>query len=397
MHIGHGDLTPSSDVHLQTNESDVKTHPHPTKTNLTNNTSMFNQNNTHCSSMKPCTIEPSEEPTMKESEIISDAHKDIDLYVPKVEGSNNTAASYLAFKAVDTNSISGTPSPRKSGSNNSYDGAPGNFPTASSICTLHAATDLDPCQDAADMSTKDGVDNDSYNLMSSCAELRSMSSKANPAHLGNASSTKNTDHRVDQYLSTNDYSSMPSNTLNQPHLQPSDNENPFLDDHLPLWQAHQTFPGKCYDDEERVSVSGSSSTATSSAVSLNYPKNQQRSKMHPNDVIIQNNNTYTSSSPDTTQFDGYNYKYLNETPTSPELLAYRQQYVLAQNSTNYLKEHAIQNTTNTTTTNSNCHDLKSEISHAGLHSNILEVMSQWVLKILSIDMIWGNQNPCNPF
>ena len=383
MDIGHGDLTPSSDVHLQTNQPEVQTHPHPTKTKLTNDTSMFNQNVTYCSSMKPCPIEPSEEPTIKESEIISDADKDIDLCVPKLEGGNTTAASYLAFKAVDTNSISGTPSPRKGGSNNSshsYVGGPGNFATASSICTLHAVTDLDPCENVADASTKDGADDDDYNLISSCAELRSMSSKANPAHLGNASSTQNAGHRVDQYLSTNDYSSMPSNTLNQPQLQPSDNENPFLDDHLPLWQSNQPFPGKCYDDEERVSETGSSSTATSSAVSLNYPKNQQRSKIHPNDVIIQNNNTYNSSSPDTTQFDGYNYKYLNETPTSPELLAYRQQYVLAQNSTNCSKEHAIQNTTNTTTTKSNCHDLKSDISHAGLHSNILEVMSQGYCK-----------------
>ena len=376
MDIGHGDLTLSSDVHLQTNQSEVQTHQHPTKTNLTNDTSMFDQNVTHCSSMKPCPIKVSEEPSVKESEKISDTDNDMNLYEPKAEGGNHTAAPYLAFKAVDTNSISGTPSPRKGGSNNSYDGGPGNFPTASSICTLHAATDLDPCQDAADLSTKDGVDNDNYNLISSCAELRSIPSKNNPAHFGTASSTRNAGHRVDQSLSTNDYSSMPSNTLNQPHLQPSDNENPFLDDHLPLWQANQPFPGSCYDDDERVSETGSSSTATSSAVSLNYPKNQQRSKMHPNDVIVQNNNTYTSSSPDTTQFDGYNYKYLNETPTSPELLAYRQQYVLAQNSTNCSKEHAIQNTTNTTTTNSNCHDFKSDISHAGLHSNILEVMSQ---------------------
>ena len=381
MDVGHGDLTPSSDVHLQTNQPEVQTHPYPAKTKLTNDTLMFNQNVTHCSSMKPCPIEPSEEPTIKESEIISDSDKDIDLYVPKLEGGNTTAASYLAFKAVDTSSISGTPSPRKIGSNNSshnYVGGPGNFPTASSICTLHAVTDLDPCENVVDASTKDGADDDNYNLISSCAELRSMSSKANPAHLGTASSTLNTGHRVDQYLSTNDYSSMPSNNLNQPHLQPSDNENPFLDDHLPLWQANQPFPGKCYDDEERVSETGSSSTATSSALSLNYPKNQQRSKTHPNDVIIQNNNT--SSSPDTTQFDGYNYKYLNETPTSPELLAYRQQYVLAQNSTNFSKEHAIQNTTNTTTTNSNCHDLKSDISQSGLHSNILEVMSQGYCK-----------------
>ena len=35
--------------------------------------------------------------------------------------------------------------------------------------------------------------------------------------------------------------------------------------------------------------------------------------------------TCSSTSPDYNQFDGYNYKQLNETPTSPELLAFRQQ------------------------------------------------------------------------
>ena len=74
---------------------------------------------------------------------------------------------------------------------------------------------------------------------------------------------------------------------------------------------------------------------------------------------------------DNSQFDGYNYKQLNETPTSPELLAYRQQQ--EQFGTNCLLNHNKTQNNNTTTsitvkTITNNHESTTSISDITQHS-----------------------------
>ena len=280
--------------------------------------------------------------------------------------------SYLAFKAVDTSAISGTPSPRKNCSNSSSHsyGASGNFTTANSICTLHAVTELEHTN-VTDSSAANEREDDSSVLMSSYSDIRTLANKPDTKSTTLAPSfsipTRNT--TIKDQLYTNDHKS--DKNESQMHQSTGD-ENPFQNDRLPIWQMQQQFQSRSsYENNKVDSDTGSPSTTTSSAISLSYPPHN-----HSNDARKQNTTTttYSSSSPDNSQFDGYNYKQLNETPTSPELLAYRQQQQ-QQFGTNCLSPlYPISN--NTTTTNSNFHDPISDIpQHPGTPPGTQEVMS----------------------
>ena len=169
---------------------------------------------------------------------------------------------------------------------------------------------------------------------------------------------------VDQ-LSGNEYSML--NSDKKDPLKSSGDENPFQNDRLPIWQRQQQFQDKCYENTKVDSDTGSPSTATSSAMSLSLPL------QHGNHDMRKQTYSPVSNSPDNSQFDGYNYKLLNETPTSPELIAYRQQQM--QYSTNCLLPHPL---SNTTTTNSYNHDPTTNISnkpHPGSPPGTPEVMS----------------------
>ena len=236
--------------------------------------------------------------------------------------------SYLAFKAFDTSSISGTPSPRKHSSNNSSHsyGTSGNFVTATSICTLHEVTN----KQVTDPSNSNDRADDNSAFISSCSDIRPFSN-SNSNTLAPSFSTPTRNDIVD-HLHTNEYTITPLNDT----IQSPGDENPFQNDRLPIWQNHQQFTIKSYDNKAD-SDTGSPSTTNSSAISLSYPPHNHNNST--NDVRNPSNLTTTcsSTSPDYSQFDGYNYKQLNETPTSPELLAYRQQQ--EQYGTNCLQYH----------------------------------------------------------
>ena len=289
--------------------------------------------------------------------------------------SGGTDVSYLAFKAVDTSSISGTPSPRKNCSNSSSHsyGASGNFTTANSICTLHAVTDLEDTN-VTDPSASNEREDDSSALISSYSDIRTLANKPDTKSTILAPSfsipTRNT--KIVDQLYTNEHNDdiKESSTMNQ---STTGDENPFQNDQLPIWQMQQQFQSRsCYNNDKVDSDTGSPSTTTSSAISLSYPPHN-----NSNDARKLNTTTYSSSSPDNSQFDGYNYKQLNETPTSPELLAYRQQQQ-QQFGTNCLPPlYPISN--NTSTINSNYHDPITTISdipeHPGTPPGTPEVMS----------------------
>ena len=224
--------------------------------------------------------------------------------------------SYLAFKAFDSSSISGTPSPRKHSSNNSSHsyGASGTFATATSICTLHEVTN----KHVAEPSSSNNRDEDNSALISSYSDIRTFTNN-NSNTLAPSFSIPTRNEILDHRL-TNDYN---KTTINDSQ-QSSGDENPFQNDRLPIWQTHQQFETKSYDNKID-SDTGSPSTTNSSAISLSYPPNNHNHSSsdlrNPSNITT----TCSSTSPDYNQFDGYNYKQLNETPTSPELLAYRQQ------------------------------------------------------------------------
>ena len=272
--------------------------------------------------------------------------------------------SYLAFKAFDSSSISGTPSPRKHSSNNSSHSY---GVTATSFCTLHEVTDTH----VADPSCSNDRDDDNSALISSYSDIRTMANSKfdnSPNTLVPSFSIPTRNETVDHHHS-NDYNMA---TVNDSLQSPGD-ENPFQNDRLPIWQNQQQFQTKSYDNK-LDSDTGSPSTATSSAISLTYPPHLNNnyptndSENHPNNITT---TSHSSSSPDYNQFDGYNYKQLNETPTSPELLAYRQQQ--EQFGTNCLLNHNKTQNNNTTTsitvkTITNNHESTTSISDITQHS-----------------------------
>ena len=307
----------------------VELQPYPDNAYSSNTTKL--DTNVPCNAIKP---------NLPQSDLLGRLH-----FVPddcKKEGYDSMAAaaiqpealiskdvSYLAFKAVDTNSISGTPSPRKhcSNSNSHSYGASGNFTTANSICTLHAVTDLEPGN------VTNSVPNAKDEVISSYSDIRTLTNKPETKSTVLAPSFSIPAGNAIDQLSQNEFTAISG--VND-SLQSCD-DNPFQNDRLPIWQRRQQFQPKGLDSNAE-SDTASPSTATSSAVSLCYPP------PHANDLrSAKNNIAYSSSSPDNSQIHGYSYKHLNETPTSPELIAYRQQQ--QQYGTNCLP-HLTSNTTN---------------------------------------------------
>ena len=341
----------------------VQTEQYPDNTNV-RNTSLVDQETTH--STINTNLEISDPAKILDSNLVECGEGMIHENTEDVPVGKDV--SYLAFKAVDTSSRSGTPTPRKNcsnGSNHSY-GASGNFTTANSICTLHAVTDLEQTN-VTDASAAKEREDDSSALMSSYSDIRTLANKPDTKATTLAPSfsipTRNT--KIIDQLYTNEHSDINESLMHQS----TGDENPFQNDRLPIWQMQPQFQSRSsYDTNKVDSDTGSPSTTTSSAISLSYN--------HSNDARKQNITAYSSSSPEyNSQFDGYHYKQLNETPTSPELLAYRQQQQ-QQFGTNCLP--SLSNN-KTTTTNSNFHDPIITISaipqHPGTPQGIQEVMS----------------------
>ena len=222
--------------------------------------------------------------------------------------------SYLAFKAVDVNSISGAPSTQQNTniSNSHGYGATETFGTATSICTLHAVTDLEcgngtvpdknvKAQDTANISAY--TDN---NKLATKSETKS-DILAPSYSIAEANSNEIQLSKNQTPLSGDFYSPLRGH------------DNPFQNDGLPIWERQQ--PQSNETESKTESDYGSPSTPTSAITSLCYLPS------HGNNVAHQQQNTYSSSSPDNSQIHGYNYQSLNETPSSPELLAYKHQQV----------------------------------------------------------------------
>ena len=220
--------------------------------------------------------------------------------------------SYLAFKAVDINSISGAPSPRQNTNisiSHGY-GTTENFGMATSICTLHAVTDLE---------CGNGTVTDSIAKKQDTAHILAYSDNKN----SEIKSETKSDILAPSYSIAEANSNETQLSKNQLPLSgdfespQSCDDNPFQNDRLPIWQRQQRQSNETESKTEWDY--GSPSTPTSAITSLCYLP------PHANTVEHQQQNTYSSSSPDNSQIHGYNYQNLNETPTSPELLAFRHQ------------------------------------------------------------------------
>ena len=248
--------------------------------------------------------------------------------------------SYLAFKAVDINSISGTPSPRKNTSTNSNGYTFGaSVSTANSVCTLHAVTDFE-ARKVTQNSVVSAKDEDTSAIISSYSDIRTLANKSETNSQFLAPSFSIPARNVIQKISQTELTTLSG--ANDSLLQSCD-DNPFQNDRLPIWQKQDKFQAQSLNSKAD-SDTGSFSPPTSSAASLGYPPPHESDLRNTKQTQSYNG----SSSPNNgSHIHGYYYKRLNETPTSPELLAFRQQQQVEQHGqTNCLAQHPTSNNAN---------------------------------------------------